>query len=799
MKGSLPGGFTGAIILALSVAGPLAAQDIADPFGAAAPAAGAAPVPAGAAPAGADQNPFGDGGAKPAAAKPPAKEAAEPVLADEKDPVVLAIRDRNPSTPKDLMFAVQTLFDLGRPDQASLYLPKLIAAQPDRDQLESFQRELGTAFFARIARDPKMQPAGEQFAKAVQDAAYQAARDPQRLAAQIQRLSDPSPLAHAQAVQELQRAGDAVVAPLLQALADPARQAEHPQIRAAVVELGEPLVEPLLGALEAPDEALRSQVLQILSRSRAARVVPFLVGPALDPQTAEATRQMAAQTLAGIVGSTPSRTEAVSYLTRRVREYLNGAAAGPVDYQDQTVFWHWDAAGKTSVPKTYTASEASRMMAARLSRDLLKLAPENADVRRLFLLANLTQAKLNGGLDQPLPRGAGTVAARAVELGREALDDALAYAMLNGYPTAAIAAAELLGDLGDPSLVRSDDGQPRPLVQALRHRDRRLRLAAADAIMKLDPTSPYAGSSFLPETLSYFVRTIGSRRALVAQPRAETAQTLVGLLNELGYEADSAATGKEAFRLAAKNPDYEFLLISDAIESLHASETIQMFRKDPLTAQLPIGLMARQEGLGDATAMAELDPLLVAFPRPHDVPGMSFQVARIGDLAGSARVGYDARLDQASHAMQHLVRLAETRDEHAFYDLCRVQQAVQSALNTPALCAGAARVLGLLGSPEAQRCLVTLASQDARPLGERQAAVAAFAVAVERRGVLLTREEILLQYDRYNRSAALDPATQQVLGAILKAIEMPSRLRLENDTLTQGSAPARPQPEVGVP
>ena len=649
MKVSPPVGFTGAIILWAAATAPLAAQDPADPFGGGPPAAGAKPAQD---PAGAGQaDPFG-GGAKPPAPKAAAKDAAEPISADEKDPVVLAIRDRNPTTPKELMFAVQSLFDIGRPDEAKFYLTKLIAAQPDRDQLESFQRELGTGFFARMANEPRMQPAGEQFFKAVQEAAYQAARDPQRLNGLVQRLSDPSPLVHAQAVQDLQRAGDAAVAPLLQALADPKRQAEHPQIRAAVVELGEPMIDPMLGALETPDEALRLQVLQILSRAGAARAVPFLIGPALDPTTPAATHQMAAQTLTQIVGSAPSRVEAVSYLVRHVREYLNGAATGPVDYQDQTVFWHWDAASKTSVPKTYAAAEASRMMAARLSRDLVKLTPENPDVQRLFLLANLTQAKIEAGLDQPLPRGEGTVAAQAAQLGREAVEDVLAYAMKNAYTTAAIAAAELLGDLGDETLVRSDDGQPRPLVQALRHSDRRVRLAAADAIMKVDPRSPYAGSSYLPETLGYFIRTLGSRRVLVAQPRAEKAQTLVGLLNEIGYDADPAGSGNESFQLAVKNPDYEFLLVSDALESPNANETIQMFRKDPLTAQLPIGLMARQENLRHAEAMAELDPLLVAFPHPHDVRSMSFQVARIGDLAGQARVGYDARLDQAGRALR---------------------------------------------------------------------------------------------------------------------------------------------------
>ncbi len=236
------------------------------------------------------------------------------------------------------------------------------------------------------------------------------------------------------------------------------------------------------------------------------------------------------------------------------------------------------------------------------------------------------------------------------------------------------------------------------------------------------------------------------------------------------------------------------MLISDAVDFPDANETIQMFRKDPLTSRLPIGLMARQENLSRAEAMAELDPLLVAFPPPHDAKSMSFQLARVLGAAGSSLVGYDERLDQAGRALEHLTRLGETQEEHAFYDLFRVQEAVQSALSTAALSAKAARVLGLLGTPEVQRALVTLASQHARPVAERQAAAEAFAQAVQRRGLLLTRDEILLQYDRYNRSAGLDADTQKVLAALLDAIEMPSRQRLAKEGLTQGAEAAKSQP-----
>ncbi|MEN6493458.1 MAG: hypothetical protein ABFD16_04125, partial [Thermoguttaceae bacterium] len=57
----------------------------------------------------------------------------------------------------------------------------------------------------------------------------------------------------------------------------------------------------------------------------------------------------------------------------------------------------------------------------------------------------------------------------------------------------------------------------------------------------------------------------------------------------------------------------------------------------------------------------------------------------------------------------------------------------------------------------------------------RKAALAAFQQSVTKHGVLLTSQEILMQYDRYNQSEKLDRDTQQVLGSILDSIETRSK------------------------
>jgi hypothetical protein len=773
-----------ALLLALTVQG--TAQEAFDPFGAPADADpfGAAPgaVDPFGGPAAAD--PFADGprlpGAKPAPkAGVPGDEATRTrgaaIKPDEKDPVVLAIRDTNPTQPAELMFAVRALFDIGRTDEAKFFLIQLMEAQPDQQLLSQFHEKYGEALFFRLSKDQRMAPEGADFAQAVSEAARRSAHDPQRVQKLIKELSSPSSVKRHRAIDSLSRLDTSVVTPLLEALADRSRSDEHPAIRSAIARIGEHLVDPLLGALDAPDLHLQVQVIRTLGQFRNARVLSKVVGPFAVPDSSDELRSAAAQAIIDMVGQLPDQAHVTKFLYDQARAYLEGMLPARLDHEDRVTVWTWDAQQKTSVPLRLEAQDASLLFAARLSWDLYQIAPENVDYRRLALLTNLEWAKQQGGLDQPLDLSEGSWAARLAVVGVEALEDLLTYAMETRRPVAATAAVELLGRMGNASLVQAVGGKPRPLVLALLNEDRRLRMAAAEAILELDPRRAYAGSSHLTEVLGYVARTVGTRRALVVHPRLETAQSLAGLLLDMGFEADAATSGREAFRLAIRHPDYEFALISDAVDQPPVRELIQMFRKDPRTSRLAIGLMGRQGTLESAEAFAETDARVLAFPQPVDADGMTFQAGRLLRMVGRELVGDEERLQQATRAMSHLLQLTAQPEIYDFYDFHRQIQAFQSALATPVLAPQAAVLLGRLGSPEAQRALVTLASQHARALSDRQAAADAFAKAVRSRGLLLTRDEILLQYDRYNRSEFLDAGTQQVLGQILDAIESPSQ------------------------
>ena len=85
-----------------------------------------------------------------------------------------------------------------------------------------------------------------------------------------------------------------------------------------------------------------------------------------------------------------------------------------------------------------------------------------------------------------------------------------------------------------------------------------------------------------------------------------------------------------------------------------------------------------------------------------------------------------------------------------------------------------------MGTAKAQKALVNTASRNSLDLVSRQSAAEAFDRAVQKRRVMLTQQDILRQYDRYNASETLDKQTQQVLGGILNSIER--RAQLEGAT-----------------
>ena len=84
--------------------------------------------------------------------------------------------------------------------------------------------------------------------------------------------------------------------------------------------------------------------------------------------------------------------------------------------------------------------------------------------------------------------------------------------------------------------------------------------------MALKPKRPFAGSSYVLQTLEYFASSSGMRRALLAGANVEDLRKMVPALTAAGFQTDTATNGREAMRLAVSSPDYELALIDAGID-----------------------------------------------------------------------------------------------------------------------------------------------------------------------------------------------------------------------------------------
>jgi HEAT repeat protein len=714
-------------------------------------------------------------GPRPLAADQPARPlpaSGKSEAPPERDPAVLAALESDPKTPEQLTRTALALLDLDRPQLARRFLGQLLEQELDAETLVRLSDRFGTAAFLRLAQAEPLEPFGQQLRQKVLAAAAQFARDPQRLEGLVRQLNAAAPELRVAARVDLASAGEAAIGTMLRALADPGQAPGHRRVRAALVHMGRPAVEPLIAALQAPDERLRGQVIEVLGRLKAQRATSLLLRPYVSPDSSPALRNAAALALERIVGVLPSRREAEVLLEREARSSLAGAVPLLPDHEGMIRLWHWDVVEGVPKPRRHRSEDARLLVASQLSADLYALQRRDRDVQQLFLSTLLARAKMLGGLGRPLPRGTGSAHQIAAGAGTAAVERVLAEGMKSGgLIGAAIGAAEVLGDIGDDSLLAASSGVPPPLVQALRHGNRRLRVAAAGAIMQIDPRQPYAGSSHLTDALAFLVATRGERALLIGHPRQHVARSLAGLLSQSQWRADLATTGRMLMQRALDRPDYEMVLISDAIDDPPVWELLQELRRDPRTAGLPVGLMARPGQLDRMRRRADTDRWTEAFPHPHELTGVTVLARRLSERIGHHAIGHQERLQQAAMALAWFDRLSADPATYSFYDLLRHQAAIISALNHPELSATAARVLGRLGSPAAQRALVDVASQNELPLEVRQQAAAAFAQAVRRHRLLLTVDQIVQQYERYNESEHWDRATQRVLGAVLDTVE----------------------------
>ena len=694
--------------------------------------------------------------------------AAEQKTAKEKNPAVAALMANNPTTPSECIRTAQILADLNRPELARPLLKKALDAGLNERQLAALAKEFGSPTFAAFAVKEQLQPEGKKLADAVLDAAQNTLQRPERIAALIKQLQDSSAQKRQEAMAGLLDARQAAAVGLIAVLADADRSEEHPIVREALLVLGKDAFSPLVYALESDDPKLTAQVVAVLGAMQNARAELFLLRPCFAPDVDPAVKAEAQAALKNSNRNPASASQAVDILSTSAKRYLDHIQPQAGTSDDFAQVWAWNPDKKELIEHTTNLEDSSRALAARLARDAFAIAPNNPNAQKQYITAELELAAYQKGLDKPLEEDDCIQLASSKKLGARAVSDALDFALANNYRGAAIASTRLLGEIGTAEELLYASATPSPLARAAVQSDRRLRFAALQSILALKPEKPFAGSSAIVPQLTFFAATGGTRKVLLAGGKIEEMREIVPTFTAAGYSVESAGYGRDALRLMLNSPDYEMVFIDAGINIPTIEHLLQQIRHDCRSADMRVGVSAR-DGFGDkAERVVEKDPMARTFARPHDEAAIQWQIEQLGKLSPREFVPADERQRQAAEALSLLASLA---DRPKLYDLRAEQDVFIALTGNPEQRSKAIEILAKINSPEAQRTLADIASRNSLPIDARQAAAASFRDNVKQNGILLKSGEIKMQYTRYNESERQDAETQQVLGLILDALE----------------------------
>src|SRR3972149_3188045 len=260
------------------------------------------------------------------------------------DPAVAAILETKPITPFECIRAAKILSDRKRPDLAKQYLQKVIDAKLDQEALENLAQQYGSTIFVQLSARGDLYPESKQVADAVLGARKAELQDPKRLEDLIKKLQDPSAEKRGAAIASLIEAREVAVTTMIEVLADPARAAEYPQVRAALVAMGQDSVEPLLAIFDQADVKLKVQAIAVLGQLKAPRVQLFLFQPYFSESNDAAVRAAAGAALKQLIGTLPSKSRALQILMDNAKNYFDLRQPMPGAIQGKVEEWDWEAA-----------------------------------------------------------------------------------------------------------------------------------------------------------------------------------------------------------------------------------------------------------------------------------------------------------------------------------------------------------------------------------------------------------------------------------------------------------------------
>lgn len=706
-----------------------------------------------------------------------------------------------PETTAEYWRAINFEVNVGRYDLAAEYLKALLSKNPTDEELLKLEERDGLTGFLRLATIPQTRPEGVQLLQRVESAVQKVLGDPKRIDALIRKLNGDEE-ERAFAIGQLRRVGARAVPALISALQRTQDENEaHTAILTAMIRLNRDILPPLAAALDVSNSTLKLELLEVINQRGDVDAVPFLWYTAGSAREPEAVRQKAAAVLARFLETSPDKLPpAKTMLTREAERYYQHKVRflNP----DRVMVWRWDGNELTGTP--VPVSLAEEYYGLRFARQALELDPQYEPAQIVFLSQALDKGyERAGGVDQPLSRAA-EVRDLVVSVNPELVVTVLERALKEKRTPVVLAATRALGDLTETRAVRPRlQGEP-ALVRALNYPDRRVQLAAAEALLRIpSPTGKPIAATRVVEVLRRAVAADTQPRVLIADFRKDRRDALAAALKQAGYESVGVGTGREAMQRLNEAADIDAIIADSQVPDPGLLYLLAQIRADVHAGSLPIIVVAPADQVERVQRLtAQFSPIAVQAPS-LDPALLKQDLDRAIVAASGQPLSPAEKKAQTGEALIWLARLAH--GEPAGYDLRPAIPSILRAMQNDELALVAIDIAGHLPGRDAQRALAGYVLNAMRPPQLRARAALELTRHLQEHSIALTPDQIAALEGLY--ASADDPGLKGTVAVVLGGLRPTAKQtgeRLQRYTpslnlpapVPKGDAPTTDTPKV---
>ena len=403
-----------------------------------------------------------------------------------------------------------------------------------------------------------------------------------------------------------------------------------------------------------------------------------------------------------------------------------------------------------------------------IRRRRLALSPNNPSRSTAVPGVPIGTGSVTHGLgSSPVLRPPGSAYYLGLTAGAQTISQVLTEALEAGQSSTAVAALEILSQIGGREQLLSQQGLKSPLLSALNSPDTRVQFAAATTILKLEPKTGFSGASRIVSILTRAVTDPGIPRAIVIDTDGARGSTTAAFLADGGFEGVPATTGREGFELASNSAGVQVIVVQVNCQRWDLTQTLANLRGDARTAAIPIVIY------GPSTLKGEM-ARLVARTAPATFVAES---ASASDFLGqflpfvktlrSTPPSAQERALQKETAVYWLATIASGSLAKIF-DVSQAESDLAAATGDPATAKNAMIALGGIGTGSAQRRLTEIALNSTMNDAVREFAASQLAFHIQRYGLLLTRDGVVDLHNGWKQTES--PTVKAALASVIGSL-----------------------------